>query len=261
MQTPTTPLIPKSRISDTEVGHLIRMMCEIFGEECHVETFVWQSIFRPSNMSRRVRRNAEYVACFSRRASDSTEFVERYEDPQGEASLTQNNNAVRTLEFPPGSLVVNLPDGRYEAGVVGDVRLETDLLVHDRRNSEAFRISGSFKWSQQYLDDEIAKGVFLVIKTHTFIPYYRKDYQKTALRPTKILPRDIVGDVLQANAELDQLGLAEAFDYPKPTSLLRQLMTMTGIGDDDIVLDFFAGSASTGHAVMGLFGLPVGVMG
>jgi adenine-specific DNA-methyltransferase len=237
-------------INDLEAAPL-RLMCdEIFGEENFIEAFFWQSIFRPSNMSRRVRRNAEYILCYRRNAADDFELVERLEDPKGEASLTQNNNAVRTLCFPAGSLVVKLADGRYPRGAVGDVELVDDLVVAAGRSAEDFRIAGRFKWSQEYLDQEIEKGVYLAIKTKTFIPYYRKDYQRTALRPTKILPRDLVGDVLQANAEVSKTLGEGIFEYPKPTSLIRFLMRMVGVSDDELVLDFFAGSGTTAHAVM-----------
>src|SRR5436853_3729645 len=120
----------------------LRFVCdEIFGEENFVESFIWQSIFRPSNMSKRVRRNAEYVLCYRRNAADSFELVERLEDPQGEASLTQRNNSIRTLSFPADSLTVALPDGRYPRGTVGDVELIDDLLVENGKSSEDFRIA------------------------------------------------------------------------------------------------------------------------
>lgn len=236
-------------IGDAQMPTLRLLLDEVFGPENFVECFVWQSIFRPSNMSKRVRRNAEYILCYQRSAIDDAEFVERYEEPKGEPSLTQNNNAVRDLVFPARSVSVKLNDGTYPAGDVGEVTLRTPLVVKNGTNAADFTIAGRFKWSQQYLNEEIAKGVFLTIKTSTFIPYYRKDYQKTALRPTKLLPRDIVGDVLQANAELVDLGMSDVFNYPKPTSLLRQLMRMVGVADSDVVLDFFAGSGTTAHAV------------
>lgn len=239
-------------ISDAEHAQLYRLLVELFGEGNFIETFVWQSIFRPSNMSRRVRRNAEYILCFAKDSDRVGEFIERLEAPKGEPSLTQNNNSVRPLEFPEGSLVVKLPDGTYPAGEFGEIRLESPLIVEAGVNAAPVRMSGRFKWSQSYLNEEIAKGVHLVIKTKTFIPYYRKDYQETSLRPTKILPRDLVGDVLQANAELDGLNLRGIFDYPKPTSLVGQLAKMIGLKEDDIFLDFFAGSASAGDALMRL---------
>ena len=236
-------------ISDAELSHLRQILDEIFGEENHVETFIWESIFRPSNMSKTVRRNAEYVVCFSKSDGSVIEMIEREQEPQGEASLTQNNNKIRILKFPSFTVNCGLTNGKYSKGKYGEVELHDDLVVADGKISNSFSISGKFKWSQDYLDAEIEKEVFLTIKTESMIPYYRKDYQLTKLRPTKILPRDLVGDVLAANAEINQIFGSQVFDYPKPTSLVKQLMRMSSVSGDDIVLDFFAGSGTTGHAV------------
>ena len=236
-------------ISDAELSHLRQILDEIFGEENHVETFIWESIFRPSNMSKTVRRNAEYVVCFSKSDGSVIEMIEREQEPQGEASLTQNNNKIRILKFPSFTVNCGLTNGKYSKGKYGEVELNDDLVVADGKISNSFSISGKFKWSQDYLDAEIEKEVFLTIKTESMIPYYRKDYQLTKLRPTKILPRDLVGDVLAANAEINQIFGSQVFDYPKPTSLVKQLMRMSSVSGDDIVLDFFAGSGTTGHAV------------
>ncbi len=237
-------------IADGELATL-RLLCdEVFGEENLIETFVWESIFRPSNMSRSTRKNCEFVLGYVRSDLSGLEMVERRADPQGEASLTQNNNRPRSLAFPADYVEVLLPDGEYPPAAVGEVELQDPLVVRSSKAVSPFRITGKFKWSQQYLDDEIAKGVRLIIKTASFIPYYRKDYQQTALRPTKLLSRDLVGDVLAANAELAAIFPERIYDYPKPTSLVTFLASAVGCAGDDIVLDFFAGSGTSGHAVM-----------
>lgn len=237
-------------ISDVEGAALKLLLDEVFGWVNHIETFIWESIFRPSNMSSRVRRNAEYVHCYARNGATEFDFVERLEDPKGDASLTQKNNAPRELRFPAGQVRTGLDDGRYAPGVRGDVEVLDELHVVGGVIVGDFRLRGRFKWQQGYLNDEISKGVLLQIKSDSMIPYYRKVYQQTKLRPTKILPRDLIGDVLAANAELGALFEGRVFDYPKPTSLIRFLINMMGVGDDDIVLDFFAGSGTTAHAVM-----------
>ncbi len=63
----------------------------------------------------------------------------------------------------------------------------------------------------------------------------------------------IIDDVFTGDgtAEIRALFGAEVFDFSKPSSLLLRLAKQ-GAGDDDIVLDFFAGSGSTGHAVLDL---------
>ncbi len=70
------------------------------------------------------------------------------------------------------------------------------------------------------------------------------------MKPTKILPEDLVGDVLQANAELSRLFVNNLFDYPKPTSLIRFLLNLRPGQSNEIILDFFSGSATTAHAVI-----------
>ena len=237
-------------ISDIEIANLRKVMDEIFGEENFVETFIWESIFRPSNLSKTVRKNAEYVVCYARNASRDFSMIERFQPPQGEASLTHNNNRPRVLKFPGGFVRVGLTDGVYKAKKVGQVDLIDDLVVKDNVAVSDFRMSGNFKWQQSYLDEEIIKGVTLMIKSESFIPYYRKDYQETALTPTKLIPNDVVKDVLAAGAELKELLGDAYFPYPKPTSLIEFVMRIAGLGSDDIVLDFFAGSGTTGHAVL-----------
>ncbi|MFT4176225.1 MAG: site-specific DNA-methyltransferase [Luteolibacter sp.] len=239
-------------ISDRELHNLIAILDQVFGEENRVETFIWESIFRPSNMSRRVRGNAEFVIAYAKNSNRDFELVERYEDPKGDASLTQNNNSPRALTFPPGSLDISLPSGIYQTSTSPGIRLGNPLTVGRGTNTAAWTVEGRFKWSQKYLDAEIAKGVLLKVKTRALIPSYRKTYQKTPLRPRKIIPRDLVGDVLAANAEIRGLFGKAVFDYPKPTSLITFLMRTFGIGNSDLVLDFFSGSATTAHAVMKL---------
>ena len=239
-------------ISDCELHSLIAILDQVFGSSNRVETFIWESIFRPSNMSKRVRGNAEYVLAYAKNANREFELVERYEDPQGDASLTQNNNKPRELRFPPGILRISLPAGTYSVSTTTEIAIKTDLVVSNGTNSKEWIVEGRFKWTQEYLDAEIAKGVLLKVKTETLIPYYRKVYQQTPLRPKKILPRDLVGDVLAANAEIGALLDRGGFDYPKPTSLVAFLIRTFGIEGEDLILDFFSGSATTAHAVMQL---------
>jgi adenine-specific DNA-methyltransferase len=236
-------------ISDVELANLRLVLDEIMGPDTFVECFVWESIFRPSNMSKRTRKNAEYVLLYVKNSLTAFELIERLQDPQGDASLTQNNNAARTLRFPPSSLDCSIPDGTYTATDTADLEILEPLIVRGGKNASSFVVEGKLKWSQSYLDAEIAKGVTLKIKSTSLIPYYRKDYQQTALRPKKLIPNDLVADVLAANAEQAKLFDKQVFDYPKPTSLIEYFINSLPLAPDATILDFFAGSGTTGHAV------------
>ncbi len=239
-------------IDDNEQANLKKICDEVFGESNFVECFTWESIFRPSNMSKLVRKNAEYILMYAKNLDNIPELVERLQDPQGEASLTQNNNSVRKLSFPKSYVKSNLPDGMYPAGNIGDVILHDNLNIQGGIIVNEFTISGKFKWSQEYLDNEIKNGVFLCIKTATFIPYYKKIYQQTSLRPTKIIPTDLVGDVLSANAELGNYFVNRVFDYPKPISLLKFILNLLPNTTDALIMDFFSGASTTADAVIRL---------
>lgn len=71
------------------------------------------------------------------------------------------------------------------------------------------------------------------------------------LRPNTIWFHEEVGHNQAARQYLKQLFDGKAyFDSPKPTSLIKQMLTIAGVADGDIVLDFFAGSGSTAEAVL-----------
>ena len=239
-------------IGEDEQANLKLLMDSVFGENNFIETFIWESIFRPSNLGKSVRRNSEYVLCYVRNKSENFTLAQKSQETQGEPSLTQNNNAPRTLTFPANYVKVKLEDGTYKKGKFGEIEMLDDLVVKGGLAIKEFRINGKLKWKQDYLDSEIEKGVTLSIKTKSFIPYYRKDYQETILRPTKIIPRDTVGDVLAANAELKRIFGESVFDYPKPTSLIKYLISICELPETPIILDYFAGSGTTGDAVLQL---------
>jgi len=239
-------------IGEDEQANLKLLMDSVFGENNFIETFIWESIFRPSNLGKSVRRNSEYVLCYVRNKSENFTLAQKSQETQGEPSLTQNNNAPRTLTFPANYVKVKLEDGTYKKGKFGEIEMLDDLVVKGGLAIKEFRINGKLKWKQEYLDSEIEKGVTLSIKTKSFIPYYRKDYQETILRPTKIIPRDTVGDVLAANAELKRFFGESVFDYPKPTSLIKYLISICELPENPIILDYFAGSGTTGDAVLQL---------
>jgi adenine-specific DNA-methyltransferase len=75
---------------------------------------------------------------------------------------------------------------------------------------------------------------------------------KAGVTPVTIWPHDEVGHTHEANNELKGLLGQGIFDNPKPTRLIRRMIELAAADKDSssIVLDFFAGSGTTGHAVM-----------
>lgn len=161
-----------------------------------------------------------------------------------------------TITLGPDDVDFDIPDGHYGPGDMGGgYYLPAEVVVSEGKATAPFELTGRIKWSQGYLAEQVAKGTRIIIKSATFVPYSRKaetaPLPPTSLLPKDLIPRDSVGDVLASNAELRALFDGKnPFDYPKPTSLIKFLVNAVAHNDPDaIVLDFFAGSGTTAHAV------------
>lgn len=235
-------------IADEE-NHNLRTVCDaLFGEENFIEMYVWKSTFRPANLSSLHRKNAQYVLCYAKEKNALSGFTGEVIERTGLASLSKSSAAISTLQFATGSVAFGIHDGYYEQGDRGNYELLDDVVVKGGTNVGPFRLAGRVYWTQKNLEEELANGTIIRIKTDSFVPYVDKGPTGT-IRPTKLLPADQVDDVLAAGAELRSLMSSDVFSYPKPVSLIRHLIGFSR-PENGLVVDFFAGSGTTGHAVM-----------
>ena len=101
-------------------------------------------------------------------------------------------------------------------------------------------------WKQKVAANEVVWGSG---KSYPMIKRYLSDVQD-GLVPVTLFPREFAGDTAVAKKEVDGLFAAQGvFEYPKPTLLIRRLIQICA-RSTDIVLDFFAGSGTTGHAAI-----------
>ncbi|WP_019669914.1 site-specific DNA-methyltransferase [Eudoraea adriatica] len=81
---------------------------------------------------------------------------------------------------------------------------------------------------------------------------YQKHYLGEATKFASNLWNDIEGNK-KATRELNEIfdGI-KYFDHPKPVDFLKRIINISNVNNDDLILDFFSGSASTGHAAFEL---------
>ena len=81
--------------------------------------------------------------------------------------------------------------------------------------------------------------------------YFKSEREEEGQCATNWWPSDQFGHNQGGNDEATEIfGIKNVFSNPKPTKLLTNLMSIANCGDNDIVLDFFAGSGTTAHAAM-----------
>jgi len=248
-------------IDDNEQARL-RLLCdELFGERNFVAQFVWHKTRKGKALSRLARQVTEYVLCY---AKDRTVLSKR--GLFGMAPLAHlpnplghRPNAERELRFPPGVLEVALRDGEHPAQQFGDpnddsltVQVRAPFRVERGVVATDFVVYGRFRWIQETLLEQIAEGTRFAVRDGKFrIVFFRDTGHKA---PSSLLDdRCGVGTYEEATAEVEALLGGSSFVYPKPVSLVRYLVrAATWNRPHATVMDFFAGTGTTGHAVADL---------
>lgn len=242
-------------INDNEVENLKKLCDEVFGRQNFIGQWNWYKSATPPNLSNKIKKNIEYILCYEKNRTPFKYRGIQKASPSSNGLLNQTNRFA-ALKFPANVVETGLRDGIYKAGKYGtssyEINLLNDVEVKNGLFVTEFVLEGKFKWGQANLLEEIKKGTKIAIRTETFSPSYEKAEYDPEVPPNFIDKSVNVDTTEQAGKLLDQLfGGVKVFEYPKPVDLIMYLTNFI-CGKEDIVMDFFSGSATTAHAVMQL---------
>ena len=257
-------------IDDNEQENLKKICDEVFGKNNFIGLFTIMSNPRGSQNSKYISSVHEYIMMYcrdeqsfevrgiSKNVESLNEFKETDEDGRKYRllGLRKRGGAWRKEDRPNMyySIFVNPTNGRCSLNEDGDYSIE---VIPKRPTGELSRWTwGKDKFMQQ-------KELLIGKKVNRsgeedFWDIFRKDYidnDDGTEKTTKIKTIWIEKDTNYQNAKneiKDLFGNSEMFDYPKPIFIVSQLTRFIGYDDNDIILDFFSGSATTAHAVMQL---------
>lgn len=238
-------------IDDNEQAQL-KLLCDsVFGEENFIAVYKWNKTATAPSLSQKVRNKYEYIVCYEK-IRNSINYNSGTIDG-GDVPLLNRGNNVRDILFKKDS-VKFMFDGELKSGIYDRVELKNDIKIIDRLADKDFTMSGEFKWTQETLNKEVDLGTTFIVKSKKLsIRFIRKVIKSK--RPSDIISKEECGvDTNEiAKRELLELVPNNSMDYPKPKSLISYLIKFNEDGrKNNIVLDFFAGSGTTGHAVMQL---------
>ena len=222
-------------IDDNEQENLKKLCNEIFGEDAHVATLIWKSKSGGANDSGEVAVDHEYIACYARNPKSNSLVL----DPEAVATTSYN------FEDSRGRYSLERLDKQnlqYSASM--DYELTgPDGTVYQLKHRDAARPNATWRWSKERVQREMGDLVFKDGNVYT------KNYEKSGGKLRSLLVDDRFGRTRSGSTEVRDLLGGSYFDNPKPTKLLKSLIAV-GSSPDSIVLDFFAGSGTTAHAVL-----------
>ncbi|GAA7904537.1 hypothetical protein HpBT0391_12100 [Helicobacter pylori] len=228
---------------DNEQAYLKVLMDEIFGRDNFVSCFVWE---KTSNSLSRIRIKTEYILCY-----EQTKFRLIFNGDMAEEGqdfpILNEVNAKRTLQFPPNSIYFKTFNGVINPTKFNKMELIDDLRIVNKTNSNMVRINAKFKWTQDKLDDEIKEGTTFVIKSDEFsMRYIRKGDREVKVSNVFNAECGVTTNI-KATSEIKILfanSNTDLFSTPKPEALISRILEIS-TNENDLVLDFFAGSGTT----------------
>ena len=231
-------------IDDNEVHRLRSLMDEVFGEDNFLATAIWQKIFSPKNTAKYFSEDHDFVLVYARSIEKWTpnllerreQAIKRYKNPDGDSRGKWSSSDLTARNY--------YSRGTYEVVSPSGKKFKPSLGTYFRMSIEKFheldkdgRIwwgpnGGSMPRLKRYLS-EVKGGIV----------------------PQTIWLHSDVGHTQDAKKELlsvSNFGRSEdVFNTVKPTSLIKRILQIA-TDKDSIVLDSFAGSGTTAHAVLAL---------
>ena len=228
-------------IDDGEYHRLRLLMDKVFGVENFIATFVWQNKYTLTNDSKLVSYQHEYVLAYAR-----------------DLSVFQMGILPRTVEM----------DSRYK-NPDNDSRGDwKSTPLHAKSGSEKSKYSVTFSNGVKWC---CPPGTFPRYKLSRLMELYydgrlyfgktggSKPRRKTYLNEVRqgkavgsLWTYKEFGSSHEANEEFAAIMGKGVFDNPKPVRLIKKILNVANVCGSDIVLDAFAGSGTTGHAVLSL---------
>ena len=237
-------------IGDDEAHRLTNICCELFGPENHVATFVWRKVDSPNDNKVSITPDHDYVLCFarditaarfSRLAAPSILDAYSSRDDEGrlyrDRLLKKNGRNSLRRDRPTMYFGVENPDG------------ENVFPIHDNGEAACWAMSSKAVQRHRAAGTLVWKQITKLGK-EVWEPYTREYAPEDD--PTRPFPTvwSDVDTMRQAKAMLRQIfDTSDLFQTPKTVKLIRRIIEMSA-GPDALILDSFAGSATTGHAVL-----------
>lgn len=236
-------------IDDNEQANLRKICDQIFGEENFVDYIIWKKRYGGGAKEKYLVSAHEYVLVYAKDleslpniyVSLSDEAIDRYYKLRDEKFETRGPYRTHPLEAMKSF----------------DERENLKFSIPAPDGSDVFP-KRQWRWGQKTAFEALEKGEIEFTKDRDgqwvlSSKQYLRD-ENGEVRKTKFL--SVIDNAFSQHGTseiFDIFGDAKIFDFPKPTMFLKQLIEVGTDGTgEEIVLDFFAGSNATGHAIYAL---------
>jgi len=230
-------------IDDNELSNLRKLSDEIFGEENFIANFIWEK--RTNRENRKVvSLRHDFILCYCKDKASSPRILKQ--QPMTEKALLSYKNP----DNDPRGLWKSDP-ATAQAG--HGTKKQFYVLTAPNGKKHSLESGRCWLYTEDVMKKVIEEGKIWFGRDGNGVPRIKTflDEKERGLTPETIWFADDVSTTENSKNQLKELfDEVSIFETPKPVDLLKLAIQIST--DDDIVLDFFAGSATTAHAVLDL---------
>ncbi|HEJ7970196.1 TPA: site-specific DNA-methyltransferase [Serratia marcescens] len=235
-------------IDDAEVTR-VRCICdELFGEENFLATICWERADSPRMDADYFSTKHDYIVAYAKSLENFQVNRRAYEGDNLPDHFNKKDQDGRIYYLKPLRAM----------GGQGETRAARPHLFYPIIAPDGSEVypklqgggDGAWRWSRNKLNENLGK-IEWTNSSGGWAPSYRIYADESSGKPPEtIFYNEDVGSNRTSTAEVkDLFDNVKVFDTPKPINLIRRLLEL-GSSNNDIIMDFFAGSGTTGHAVL-----------
>lgn len=239
-------------IDDKNQAYVKCLFDEVFEERNFVDCLHWRKKKQPSFLAKHTAKQMEYILVYAKKWSLLGKLsLEKLSDATKKVTNLTNQNSIR--HFKSGIRVKCGEKGIIRKGIytiktttveyLDDVQYENGVTLNE------VDVKAKFSVSQDKIDKYISQNLLFITTKYGL----RRDVSEEEKNKAKAITDLLVdwGDNQDSEKELKDIFGNKVFEYSKPTKLIANLIKST-MKEDAIILDFFAGSGTTGHSVLEL---------
>ena len=251
-------------IDDHEVSNLRKICDEIFGEENFIALLPWKGRGGGAD-DKNLLQNHEYVVLYSK---SSEIFITGRKYKNNETFPLYDNKKQRKYKIQLLRKWGNSAKREDRPNLYYSIKTPDGFEIYPKLPDGS---DGRWRWSKERMEDALQRDdVEFITKDNGLIEAYEKIYEPLSGESrTRLFSAWLQSEIYEELEGLLEItdskttafgtkqlkkifGNEALFDYPKPTTLIVILAKIGNLLTDDIILDFFSGSATTAHAVMEL---------
>ena len=242
-------------IDNHEIDNALKLFSEVFGEKNYVSLIVWRS---GRTAASHFTNEHEYLVCYAKNKESLPLFKYKGDDKISDRAIKKPSpkNPVSSIKFPSGidfecsdKIFPNIIGDKEPINVVDGVfEVKNGKLAHEVTLEAAWSMKDMIEsWlrGENVIDQKGQVLTRFFFKANGILQYEKKK--------GTVHPKSIVNEFTtkQGGRDIESLLGNNYFDFPKPKGLIKSLAELI-TDKGDIILDYFAGSSTTAHAVMNL---------